>query len=60
MTQVCVPMGEELGAYGFPHGHPFGPNGMGGGGYSFGNLAATWTAVVRQLLTTSSAEASEG
>jgi len=34
MTQVCVPMGEEL--------------------------AATWTAVVRQLLTTSSAEASEG
>jgi acetoin utilization protein AcuC len=40
MAKVCVPIGDELGAYGFPHGHPFG----------VGRLAAFWQAMVEQGL----------
>jgi acetoin utilization protein AcuC len=40
MAKVCVPIGDELGAYGFPHGHPFGP----------GRLEAFWQAMVEQGL----------
>ena len=40
MAKVCIPIGDELGAYGFPHGHPFGPD----------RLAAFWRAMVQQRL----------
>jgi acetoin utilization protein AcuC len=40
VKRLCVVHGEELGAYGFPHSHPFGPD----------RLATFWAAMVEQGL----------